>query len=72
MVNCSDCRFWEAETAVLGFCDKVDRSPEFEIIAHVSDDTGLSVRLQTSYNFGCNLHELPTSREPNSDDIDGE
>lgn len=70
MANCSECRFWEMDVPTFGFCDRVDRDNDFEIIVRVSDDTGLSTRLRTGFTFGCNLHEFPLEREPDSDNID--
>jgi hypothetical protein len=56
MERCENCRYWEPRPHGFGYCDGVDRLQSFEIIVRVSDDTGLSAKLQTGPQFKCNFY----------------
>ena len=61
--RCEDCKFWkkpEIWWSKRNYCDRVDRYNSetiFEIHVKVSDDTGLSTKLETGPDFGCVLFE---------------
>lgn len=66
MKTCKTCKFWDGECNRVEFIHegKGNKSEPLIIRVDVSDDTGLDVRMVTSPDFGCILHE--PKPEPNS------